>query len=49
MVSTARVGIPRAMTDFSVSASVGQAWTQAPHETHSEPRKVVPPGLTRES
>jgi hypothetical protein len=38
-----------AMTDFSVSASVGQACTQAPHETHSESRKLVPPGAIRES
>ena len=37
------------MTDFSVSASVGQAWTQAPQETHSESRKFVPPVVMRES
>ena len=36
-------GVPRAMTDFSFSVAVGQAWTQAPHETHSEPMKSVPP------
>jgi hypothetical protein len=37
------------MTDFSVSASVGHAWTQAPQETHSEDRKSVPPAVIRES
>ena len=26
------------MTAFSISASVGQAWTHAPHETHSDDR-----------
>ena len=49
MVSTARVGIPSSTTRFSVSASVGQACTQAPQETHSEERKSVPPGLIREA
>ena len=28
------------MSDFSISASVGQASTQAPHDTHSEARNV---------
>ena len=37
------------MTVFSCSVEVGQACTQAPHDTHSLPMKVVPPGLTRES
>ena len=46
---TDRVGIPSSTTERSVRASVGQAWTQAPHDTHSEPRKSVPPGVTRES
>ena len=27
------------MIDFSISVAVGQAWTQAPQETHSESRK----------
>ena len=38
MVFTARSATPRAMIDFSVSAAVGQASTQAPQETHSESR-----------
>ncbi len=41
--------MPSSMTDFSVRASVGQACTQAPQETHSEERKSVPPGEIRES
>ena len=32
-------GWPVSMTDFSISVAVGQAWTQAPQETHSESRK----------
>src|SRR3954465_14686246 len=36
------------MTDFSVRVAVGQACTQAPQETHSEPRKLsLMPGDTR--
>ena len=31
-------GWPSSMTDFSVSVAVGQACTQAPHDTHSESR-----------
>ena len=31
------------MTDFSSSVAVGHACTQAPQETHSEPRKFVGP------
>ena len=49
MVSTVRVGMPRSMTDFSSSVAVGQAWTQAPQETHSLSKKLRPPGLTLES
>ena len=49
MVTTERVGIPSWTTDFSLRASVGQACTQAPHETHSEDRKSVPPAVIRES
>ncbi len=49
VVSTERVGIPSWTIERSVRASVGQAWTQAPHETHSEDRKSVPPGVIRES
>jgi hypothetical protein len=38
------------MTLFSISVAVGQACTQAPQDTHSEPRKSAPPaGLTRDS
>jgi hypothetical protein len=48
-VTTDRDGIPSSTTDFSVSASVGHAWTHAPQETHSEERKSVPPGVIRES
>ena len=48
-MTTERVGIPSETTDFSVRASVGQACTQAPHETHSDDRKSVPPGVIRES
>ena len=44
-----RDGIPSSTTDFSVSASVGHAWTHAPHETHSDDRKSVPPAVIRES
>ena len=46
---TERVGIPSSTTDFSVRASVGHAWTHEPHDTHSEDRKSVPPGVIRES
>src|ERR1700712_1381276 len=42
-------GLPIAMIDFSFSVAVGQAWTQAPQDTHSEPKKSVPPGDTLES
>ena len=38
-----------AMTDFSLSVAVGQAWTQAPQATHSEPKKSEPPGEPLES
>ncbi len=30
------LGLAASMTDFSISVAVGQACTQAPHETHSE-------------
>ena len=41
-------GWPISMTDFSVSVAVGQACTQAPQDTHSEPRKLsLMPGDTR--
>ncbi len=43
MVTTECSGVPRAMTDFSFSVAVGQACTQAPHDTHSDPMKSVPP------
>ncbi len=49
MVSTERVGMPSSTTEYSWRAEVGQACTQAPHETHSELRKSVPPALIRES
>ena len=45
MVTTERVGMPSWTTECSCSADVGQACTQAPHETHSELRKSVPPAL----
>ncbi len=49
MVSTERVGIPSWTIECSWRAEVGQACTQAPHETHSEARKSVPPALIFES
>src|SRR4051812_25778222 len=36
VVVTTRVGGPIWISDFSVSATVGQASTHAPHETHSD-------------
>ena len=36
VVSTLRVGTPSSMTVFSCSVAVGQACTQAPHDTQSE-------------
>ena len=48
MVTTERSGVPSAMTLFSLSVAVGQACTQAPQETHSEPKKSPPPGETFE-
>ncbi len=45
-----RVGMPSSMTVFSWSVEVGQACTQAPHETHSESRNDSSmPALTLES
>ncbi len=35
-----RSGTPWSTTDFSIKVAVGQAWTQAPHETHSESKKL---------
>ncbi len=46
MVTTECSGWPVSTTLFSISVAVGQACTQAPQETHSEPRKSVPPGDT---
>ena len=38
------------MTDFSVNVAVGQACTQAPHDTHSESMKAsFCPAETRDS
>ena len=37
------------MTDFSLSAEVGQACTQAPQDTHSDDRKSAPPVPTLDS
>src|SRR6059058_1610551 len=49
VVSTVRVGIPRSTTLRSSSAVVGQACTQAPHETHSDAMNVpAGPGATFE-
>jgi hypothetical protein len=36
VVVATRSGRPIATTDFSVNATVGQASTQAPHDTHSD-------------
>ena len=44
-----RSGAPISMTDFSLSAEVGQAWTQAPQDTHSDDRKSTPPVPTLDS
>ena len=38
MVTSECSGVPISITLFSFSVAVGQAWTQAPHETHSESR-----------
>ena len=38
MVFTVRSGWPCSITVFSISVAVGQACTQAPHDTHSEAR-----------
>jgi hypothetical protein len=46
VVETERVGRPRSTTLRSVSVAVGQACTQAPHDTHSESRNDVPPVAT---
>ncbi len=46
MVTAECSGLPMAMTDFSFSVAVGQACTQAPQDTHSDPKKSVPPGDT---
>ena len=39
MVTAELVGMPLARTVFSRNASVGQACTQAPQDTHSDSRK----------
>src|SRR5262245_28125051 len=51
VVMTLLSGWPHWMTVFSCSVAVGQACTQAPHDTHSEPRKssLPAPALTRDS
>src|ERR1700754_1983420 len=36
VVTTECSGVPMSITDFSLSVAVGQACTQAPHETHSD-------------
>src|SRR5579872_366723 len=46
VVITLRSPWPFSVTDFSIKVAVGQAWTQAPQETHSEFRKSVPPAET---
>ncbi len=38
-VLTSRLGWPATMMVFSLSVAVGQALTQAPHDTHSDSRK----------
>ncbi len=48
MVTTECSGWPISITAFSVSVAVGQACTQAPHDTHSLSRKLSDmPGETR--
>src|SRR5262245_5013629 len=48
VVTTECSGWPISMSVFSLSVAVGQACTQAPHETHSLPRKLSDiPGDTR--
>src|SRR6478672_813085 len=37
------------MMDFSISVEVGQAWTHAPHDTHSDFRKSVGPAEITEA
>ena len=50
MVSTLRRGWPSWITVFSVSVAVGQACTQAPHDTHSDSKNDPPaPAATRDS
>ena len=44
MVTTLCSGWPASMIDFSVSVAVGQAWTQAPQETHSDSMNSTSPG-----
>ena len=42
--------MPFSTTDFSIKLPVGQACTQAPHETHSESKKFSEtPGLIFDS
>ena len=43
VVITLWSGCPRSTIDFSTSVAVGHACTQAPHDTHSESRKLVGP------
>src|SRR5215467_4013035 len=48
VVTTECSGLPISTTLFSFRVAVGQACTQAPHDTHSEPRKLsLMPGDTR--
>ncbi len=50
VVMTLCSGWPNLITDFSCSVAVGQACTQAPQDTHSEPRKLSwAPADTRDS
>ena len=49
MVTFECSGWPIWMTEVSISVAVGQACTQAPHDTHSEPRKSVGPAATRDA
>src|SRR3954466_8315992 len=44
VVTTERSGWPCSMIEFSVSVAVGQAWTQAPQETHSDCMNRTSPG-----
>src|SRR5262245_26895496 len=49
VVITEWSGWPASAIDFSISVAVGQACTQAPHDTHSDSRKFVGPAAIFDS